>query len=87
MLTITTEKQTIYINIDLLKSRFKSAIITILKALATVLTIAGILVIIGTAGASDNNSITISQTIKQTLQGFFLCGVAWVLNFIKLIIE
>ena len=87
MLTITTEKQTIYINIDLLKSRFKSAFITLLKVSTTILTIAGIFWIIGTAGASDNNTITISQTIKQLLQGFFCCGVAWVLNFIKLVIE
>ena len=87
MLTITTEKQTIYVNIDLLKSRFKSAFITILKVSTTILTIAGIFWIIGTAGASDNNTITISQTIKQLLQGFFCCGVAWVLNFIKLVIE
>jgi hypothetical protein len=87
MLTITTEKQTLYINIDLLKSRFKSAIITLLKALATVLTIAGILIIIGTAGASDNNTIPFTQIIIQLLQGFLCCGIAWVLNFIKLVIE
>lgn len=87
MLTITTEKQTIYINIDLLKSRFKSAFITLLKVSTTILTIAGIFWIIGTAGASDNNTITISQTITQFLQGFLCCGVAWVLNFIKLVIE
>ena len=87
MLTITTEKQTLYINIDLLKSRFKSAIITLLKALATVLTIAGIVYIIGTAGASDNNTIPFAQIFTQLLQGFFLCGVAWVLNFVKLVIE
>ena len=87
MLTITTEKQTLYINIDLLKSRLKSAIITILKALTTILTIAGIFWIIGTAGASDNYNIPFTQIIIQLLQGFFLCGVAWVLNFIKLVIE
>lgn len=87
MLTISSENHTLYININLLKSRFKSAIITILKVSATVLIIAGILVVIGTAGASDNNTIPFSQIIIQTLQGFFCCGVAWVLNFIKLVIE
>ena len=87
MLTISTEKQTIYINIDLLKSRLKSAFITLLKVSTTILTIAGILWIIGTAGASDNNTITISQIIIQLLQGFLCCGVAWVLNSIKLVIE
>ena len=87
MITITTEKHTLYINTDFLKSRLKRANITILKALATVLTIAGILVILGTAGASDSNTITISQIITQLLQGFLCCGVAWVLNFIKLVIK
>ncbi len=87
MLTITTEKHTLYINIDLLKSRLKSAFITLLKALTTVLTIAGILVIIGTAGASDNNMIPYLQVITQTLHGFFLCGIAYILNFIRLVVE
>lgn len=87
MLTITTEKQTIYINIDLLKSRVKSAIITILKVLTFLCAFSGVIWIIGTAGTSDNNTITIFKTIKQILQGFLCCGVAWVLNFIKLVIE
>ena len=87
MLTITTEKQVIYININLLKKRLKSAIITLLKVLIYIFAFAGIFWIIGTAGASDNNTIRISQIITQLLQGFFLCGVAWVLNFIKLVIE
>lgn len=87
MLTITTEKHTLYININLLKSRFKSAFITLLKVLTVLCAFSGVIWIIGTAGASDNNTITISQTIKQLLQGFLCCGVAWVLNFIKLVIE
>ena len=87
MLTITTEKQTIYINIDLLKSRFKSAFITLLKVSTYILAFAGIFWIIGTAGASDNNSIPFTQIITQLLQGFLCCGIAWVLNFIKLVIE
>ena len=87
MLTITTEKQTIYININLLKSRLKSAIITLLKVLTFISAFAGIFWIIGTAGASDNNTITTSQLFIQLLQGFLCCGIAWVLNFIKLVIE
>ena len=87
MLTITTEKQVIYINIDLLKKRFKNAIIALLKVSTFILAFAGIFWIIGTAGASDIDKITISQTIKQILQGVLCCGVAWVLNFIKLVIE
>ena len=87
MLTITTEKQTIYINIDLLKSRLKSAIIALLRVSTFILAFAGIFWIIGTVGASDNNTITTSQLFIQILQGFLCCGVAWVLNFIKLVIE
>jgi hypothetical protein len=87
MLSITTEKHTLYINIDLLKSRFKSVIITLFKVCTYILVFAGIFGIVWTSWASDSNIITISQTIKQVLQGFFCCGVAWVLNFIKLVIE
>ena len=87
MLTITTEKHTLYINIDLLKSRLKSAFITLLKASTFILAFAGILWIIGTAGASDNNTIPFSQIIIQLFQGFLCCGIAWFLNFIKLVIE
>lgn len=87
MLTITYNTKKLYINIDLLKSRFKSAVITLLRVSTTILTIAGILVILGTAGASDNYNIPFTQTIIQLVQGFSLCGVAWVLNFIKLVIE
>lgn len=87
MLTITYNTKKLYINIDLLKSRFKSAFITILKVLTFILSFAGILWIIGTAGASDNYNIPFTQIITQLLQGFLCCGVAWVLNFIKLVIE
>lgn len=87
MLTITTEKHTLYINIDLLKSRFKSAIITFLKVLTFLCAFSGVIWIIGTAGASDNNTIPFTQIITQLLKGFLYCGVAWVLNFIKLAIK
>ena len=87
MLTITTEKQTIYININLLKKRFKNAIISLLKVSTLILAFAGIYWIIGTVGASDNNIITTSQLFIQLLQGFSCCGIAWALNLIKLVIE
>lgn len=87
MLTIATEKQVIYINIDLLKKRLKSAIITLLKVSTFILSFAGIFWIIGTAGASDNDLIPFTQIVIQILQGFLCCGIAWVLNFIKLVIE
>lgn len=87
MLTITTEKRTIHININLLKKRIKNIIIALLKVSTFILAFAGIFWIIGTVGASDNNTITTSQLFIQILQGFLCCGAAWVLNFIKLVIE
>ena len=87
MLTITTKKHTLYINIALLKKRLKSAITTLLKVVTTLLIIAGILLVIGTVGASDNNYIPNRIYFGQIFYGFFLCGIAWVLNFIKLVIE
>lgn len=87
MLTITTEKQVIYININLLKKRFKNDIISLLKVSTFILAFAGIFWTIGTAGASDNYNIPFTQIITQILQGVLCCGVAWALNFIKLVIE
>ncbi len=87
MLTITTEKRVICINIDLLKKRFKSAFITLLKVSTFILALAGIFWIISTAGEADNYNTPFKQIVIQFFQGFFCCGVAWVLNFIKLVIE
>ena len=87
MLTISTEKHVINININLLKKRFKSVIITLLKASTFILAFAGIFWIIGTAGESDNDLIPFTQIVIQIFQGFLCCGIAWVLNFIKLVIE
>ena len=87
MLTITTEKQTIYININLLKSRFKSAFITLLKVLTFLCAFGGFLIMLSGAGLHENNTITFLQAILRIIQGFLCCGVAWVLNFIKLVIE
>lgn len=78
---------TITININMLKSRFKSVFITLFKVSIYILAFAGILLIVGTAGASDSGVINLQQTIKQSLQGVFYLVLAWVLNFIKLVIE
>ena len=87
MLTITTEKRTLYINIDLLKKSLKSASITLLKTLAFICGICGAVIMLRGAGLHENNIITFTQAILRILQGFFLCGVAYILNFIKLVIE
>lgn len=87
MLTITTEKQTIYINIDLLKSRFKSAFITILKVSTFICGFSGAIIMLMGTGLHENNSITFLQAILRIIQGGFICGIAYILNFIKLVIE
>ena len=87
MLTISTEKHTLYINIDLLKKRLKSAIITLLKVSTFICGFGGAIIMLRGAGLHENDLITFTQAIFQIMQGFFLCGIAWVLNFIKLVIE
>lgn len=87
MLTITTEKHTLYINIDLLKSHLKNVVITLLKALTFICGFCGAIIMLKSTGLHENNSITFLQAILRIFQGFLCCGVAWVLNFIKLVIE
>lgn len=83
MLTITTEKQIIYINIDLLKSKLKRAILTLLRLSTFICGFSGAVWILGTAGSSDNNAISFYQILKQLIQGGFFCGIAYILNFVK----
>ena len=83
MLTITTEKQVIHINTNLLKSRLKKAVISLLKILSIASGFYGVFWILGTAGASDNEVITVNQILIQLMQGGLLCGVGYSLNFIK----
>lgn len=83
MLTITTEKQVIYINLDLLKSRLKKAVVSLLKILSIASGFCGAFWILGTAGASDNNIISFNQILIQLMQGVIFCGVAYILSFIK----
>lgn len=87
MLTITTEKHTLNININLLKNRFKSAIITLLKVSTIIFAIMGVIWISGGADLLCNNNISLITAFLQIFYGVFFCGVAWVLNFIKLVIE
>lgn len=87
MLTITTEKHTLYINIDLFKSRFKSAVITLLKVLVFACGFGGFLIMLRGVGLHENNTITFLQAILRIIQGGFVCGIAYILNFIKLVIE
>ena len=83
MLTITTEKQVIYINLDLLKSRVKKAVLKVLKVLSIVSGFCGVFWILGTAGASDNYNILFNQILIQLMQGGIFCGISYILYFIK----
>ena len=69
MLTITTEKRVIYINIDLLKKRFKSAIITLLRVSTFILAFCGFLIMLRGAGLHENDLITFTQAILRNKNG------------------
>lgn len=51
-----------------------------MKTIKTVLIVAGIIVIVGTAGASDTNAITFGQAVKQVLLGAMCCSIAYLIN-------
>ena len=87
MLTITTEKQVIYINLDLLKSRVKKAVLKLLKVLSISSGFCGAFWILGMAGASDNNIIPFNQILTQLMQGGIFCGIGYGLNIIKKVLE
>ena len=75
------------VNIALLKSRIKSVVIWVLKAMRTTAIISGIFLLLGTAGASDLNDITFSQMLYQMFISLLLFGTAYVLEFLKVIME
>ena len=83
MLTITTEKQVIYINTNLFKNRLKKAVISLLKISSIVCGFCGVFWIFGTAGVSDNDIIPFNQILTQVTQGGIFCGISYILNFIK----
>lgn len=87
MMYITYNQMKISVNIALLKSRIKSIVIWILKAMRTTAVISGIFLLLGTAGASDLNNITFSQMLYQMFISLLLFGIAYVLEFIKVIME
>lgn len=87
MMYITYNQMKISVNVALLKSRIKSIVIWILKAIRTTAVISGIFLLLGTAGASDLNNITFSQMLYQMFISLLLFVMAYVLEFIKVIIE
>lgn len=87
MLYITYGHAEISIDIVLLKKRIKNIVIWILKAMRTTAIISGIFLLLGTAGASDLNDITFSQMLYQIFVSLLLFGMAYVLEFLKVIME
>ena len=87
MMYITYGNTKVSVNIALLKSRIKNIVIWILKAMRTTAIISGIFLLLGTAGASDLNDITFSQMLYQVFISLLLFGIAYVLEFIKVIME
>jgi hypothetical protein len=87
MLTIITNKKTISIDINLLKSKLKKAIITILKISIVACGLYGLFLIIGTEGASKEINIPMFYIIKQIIKGGIFCGIGCGLNIIKKVLE
>lgn len=87
MLTITTEKQTIYINIDLFKSRLKSVFITLLKAYVILCLTVGILAVLYAGCATSDINISTQTIVIYFLYGLLFLCVGYVFNFIKLVVE
>ncbi len=87
MMYITYGHAEISIDIALLKKRIKTVVIWILKAIRTTAIISGIFLLLGTAGSSDLNLITFTEILYNFGICLLLFGMAYVLEFIKVIME
>ena len=87
MMYITYGNKKISVNIALLKSRIKSIVIWILKAMRTTAIISGIFLLLGTAGSSDLDLITFTEILYNFGICLLLFGMAYILEFIKVIME
>ena len=87
MMYITYGHAEISIDIALLKKRIKTVVIWILKAMRTTAIISGIFLLLGTAGSSDLNLITFTEILYNFGICLLLFGMAYVLEFIKVIME
>ena len=87
MMYIIYNHMKISVNIALLKSRIKSIVIWILKAMRTTAIISGIFLLLGTAGSSDLDLITFTEILYNFGICLLLFGMAYVLEFIKVIME
>lgn len=87
MMYITYGHAEISIDIALLKKRIKNIVVWILKAIRTTVIISGIFLLLGTAGSSDLDLITFTEMLYNIGICLSLFGMAYVLEFVKVIIE
>lgn len=84
---ITCGNTKVSVNIALLKSRVISLVVWTLKAIRTAAVISSLLLFIGTAGSSDLDLISFKEIFYNIGICSLLFGIAYVLEFIKVIIE
>ena len=87
MLTISTNTKTLYINIDLLKSKIKKIIILLFKILVVACGVVGFLLMVSGAGKHENNLITFSQALIQILKGLLIIIISYILHNFKKVLE
>ena len=87
MLTILTDTKAVVVDKNFMKRCTKAVVVKLLSAITVILTFAGVFGILNAVGASDANKIDCSELIMYTLRGGLLCVVAYVVNFIKLVIK
>ena len=87
MMYITYGNTKVSVNIALLKKRIKNIVIWFLKAMRTTAVISAIFLLLGTAGSSDLDLITFAGTLHYFGICLLLFGAAYVLEFIKIVIE
>lgn len=83
MITIAYKHKRFFINAKLLGKAFKDLAVKLLTALAVIDGIGGALLLLGTAGSSDLNTIGLTEIILRTLCGIILFGVSYTSCFVR----
>ena len=87
MFTILTDTKTVVVDKNFVKRSAKKAVINVLNAITFILTFAGLFGMLDAVGASDADKITCRELIVYIFKGGLLCGIAYVVNFVKLVIK
>lgn len=83
MITIRTEKETIYINDKLIKAEAKKIFIFVLRMFITALCLYGIATILNGIGKLEFHKVTFEAGAFEAVKGFVICIISFVLYFIK----